>query len=88
MMRNGSVFHSDCPPYYWKRVYSITRELLPYDDDEAMVSERANNSVTPVYGLPETKLGIAPEPRASVSQLTTVFFSSEIECQLWVISGH
>jgi len=46
------IAHSDRPPYHWKRVYSITRELLPYDDDEAMVSERANNSVTPVCGLP------------------------------------
>ena len=52
MMRNGLVFHSDRHRYHWKRVYSITRELLPYDDDEPMVSEGANNSVTSVYGLP------------------------------------
>jgi hypothetical protein len=64
MMRNGLVFHSDRPRYHWKRVYSITRELLPYDDDEAMVSEGANNSVNrfmgcrPFFSWPAMKMSM------------------------------
>jgi hypothetical protein len=39
MMRNGSVFYSNRPPCHWKRVHSITCQLLPYDgDDGAMVT--------------------------------------------------
>lgn len=34
VMRNGSVFVSNRPPYHWKRVHSITRQLLPYDGDD------------------------------------------------------
>ena len=33
-MRNGSVFSSNRPPRHWKRVHSITRQLLPYDGDD------------------------------------------------------
>jgi hypothetical protein len=34
MMRNGSVLASNRPPCHWKRVHSITRQLLPYDEDD------------------------------------------------------
>ena len=34
MMRNSSVFYSNRPPCHWKRVHSITRQLLPYDGDD------------------------------------------------------
>jgi hypothetical protein len=33
-MRNGSVFDSNRPPCHWKRVHTITRQLLPYDGDD------------------------------------------------------
>jgi hypothetical protein len=33
MMNDGVVFGSNRPPCHWKRVYSITRQLLPYDGD-------------------------------------------------------
>jgi hypothetical protein len=33
-MRNGSMFVSNRPPCHWKRVHSITRQLLPYDGDD------------------------------------------------------
>jgi len=33
-MRNGVIFDSNRPPCHWKRVYSIIRELLPYDGDD------------------------------------------------------
>jgi hypothetical protein len=33
-MRNGSMFDSNRPPCHWKRVHSITRQLLPYDGDD------------------------------------------------------
>jgi hypothetical protein len=32
MMRNGSAFYSN--RRHWKRVHSITRQLLPYDEDD------------------------------------------------------
>jgi hypothetical protein len=35
-MKNGMVFDSNRPPCHWKRVYSMTRQLLPYDGDDAM----------------------------------------------------
>lgn len=34
VIRNGSVFASNRPPSHWKRVHSITRQLLPYDGDD------------------------------------------------------
>jgi hypothetical protein len=34
MMRNGSVFDSNRPSCHWKRVHSITRQLLPYDGED------------------------------------------------------
>jgi hypothetical protein len=38
-MRNGSAFDANRPPCHWKRVRSITRQLLPYDgDDGTMIS--------------------------------------------------
>ena len=33
-MRDGSVLTSNRPPCHWKRVHSITRQLLPYDGDD------------------------------------------------------
>jgi hypothetical protein len=36
MMRNGAV--SNRPPCHWKRVYSITRHLLPYDGDDGALT--------------------------------------------------
>ena len=39
-MRNGAVFDSNRPRCHWKRVYSIVRQLLPYDgDDEGQAFE-------------------------------------------------
>ena len=36
-MNDGAVLASNRPACHWKRVYSITRQLLPYDgDDEAL----------------------------------------------------
>jgi hypothetical protein len=40
MMRNGSVVYSNRPPYHWKRVHSITRQLLPYDEDDGSLEKR------------------------------------------------
>jgi hypothetical protein len=36
VMRNGSVFESNRPPCHWKRVHSITSQLLPYDGDDGV----------------------------------------------------
>jgi hypothetical protein len=37
-VRSGSAVYSNRPPCHWRRVHSITRQLLPYDgDDGAMV---------------------------------------------------
>jgi hypothetical protein len=33
-MRNGSMFDSNRPPCHWRRVHSVTRQLLPYDGDD------------------------------------------------------
>jgi hypothetical protein len=38
MMRNGSEFYSSRPPRHWKRVHSITCELLPYDGDDGAMA--------------------------------------------------
>jgi hypothetical protein len=38
LMRNGSVFASNRPPCHWKRVHSITCELLPYDGDDGAMA--------------------------------------------------
>jgi hypothetical protein len=38
MMNDGAVFDANRPACHWKRVYSITRRLLPYDgDDKALL---------------------------------------------------
>jgi hypothetical protein len=34
MMNDGAVFDANRPACHWKRVYSITLELLPYDGDD------------------------------------------------------
>jgi hypothetical protein len=36
-MRNGAVLDFNRPPCHWKRVYSITRQLLPYDGADSGV---------------------------------------------------
>jgi hypothetical protein len=33
-MRSGEVFDSNRPACHWKRVHSITLQLLPYDGDD------------------------------------------------------
>jgi hypothetical protein len=33
LMRNGAVLDSNRPTCHWKRVYSVARQLLPYDGD-------------------------------------------------------
>ena len=33
-MTDGTVFDSNRPACHWKRVYAITRELLPYNGDD------------------------------------------------------
>jgi hypothetical protein len=37
MMNDGEVFDSNRPACHWKRVYSITRQLLPYDGDDGAI---------------------------------------------------
>jgi hypothetical protein len=32
-MRGGTILDSNRPACHWKRVHSITRQLLPYDGD-------------------------------------------------------
>ena len=34
MMNDRAVFDANRPACHWKRVYSITRQLLPYDGDD------------------------------------------------------
>ncbi|MGB6937702.1 MAG: hypothetical protein WBE14_13635, partial [Xanthobacteraceae bacterium] len=37
MMNDGAVFDSNRPACHRKRVYSITRQLLPYDGDDGAI---------------------------------------------------
>jgi hypothetical protein len=39
MMRNGSALYNR-PACHWKRVHSITRQLLPYDGDDGALPEK------------------------------------------------
>ena len=38
LMRNGVVFDSNRPACHWKRVHSITCQLLPYDGDDGAIT--------------------------------------------------
>jgi len=40
MMRNGSALYHNRPACHWKRVHSITRQLLPYDGDDGALPEK------------------------------------------------
>jgi hypothetical protein len=46
-MRNGAVFDSNRPACHWKRVHSIVRGLLPYDEDD----ERPTIGALPTLAL-------------------------------------
>ena len=40
MMRSGSALYHNRPACHWKRVHSITRQLLPYDGDDGALPEK------------------------------------------------
>jgi len=43
-MQDGAVFDSNRPACHWRRVLSLTRRLLPYDEVEAMALPGARDS--------------------------------------------
>jgi hypothetical protein len=40
ILRNGSALYYNRPTCHWKRVHSITRQLLPYDGDDGALPEK------------------------------------------------